>query len=65
MVAGQSVFHLVDPRTLWVRTRIDQSRFYGLTVGQKADIILRSRQDKPLSGKVARMEVLLATEAKL
>ena len=57
VVAGQSVFHLVDTKTLWVRTRIDQSRFYGLKVGQKADIILRSRQDKPLSGKVARMEV--------
>jgi RND family efflux transporter MFP subunit len=56
-VAGQSVFHIIDPQTLWVRTRIDQSRFYGITVGQSASIVLRSRQDAPLAGKVARLEV--------
>lgn len=57
VVAGQSVFHMVDSQTLWVRTRIDQSRFYGITVGQSAKIALRSRQDAPLTGKVARLEV--------
>ena len=57
VVAGQSVFHLVDPATLWVRTRIDQSRFYGVAIGQPASIVLRSRQDAPLVGKVARLEV--------
>lgn len=57
VVAGQSVFHLIDPATLWVRTRIDQSRFYGIAIGQPASIVLRSRQDTPLVGKVARMEV--------
>jgi HlyD family secretion protein len=57
IVAGQSVFHLVDPTTLWVRTRIDQSRFYGIAIGQTASIVLRSRQDAPLSGKVTRLEV--------
>lgn len=57
VVAGQSVFHLVDPATLWVRTRIDQSRFYGIAIGQLASIVLRSRQDAPLVGKVARLEV--------
>ncbi len=57
VVGGQSVFHLVDPTTLWVRTRIDQSRFYGIAVGQPAMIVLRSRQNAPLVGKVARLEV--------
>ncbi|MDR3563194.1 MAG: efflux RND transporter periplasmic adaptor subunit [Negativicutes bacterium] len=57
VVAGQSVFHLIDPQTLWVRTRIDQSRFYGITVGQTASIVLRSRQDAPILGKVVRLEV--------
>ncbi|SDE12622.1 efflux RND transporter periplasmic adaptor subunit [Sporomusa acidovorans] len=57
VVAGQSVFHLVDPATLWVRTRIDQSRFYGIAIGQPASIVLRSRQTAPLVGKVARLEV--------
>ena len=57
VVAGQSVFHLVDPSTMWVRTRIDQSRFYGISLGQTATIILRSSQDVPLKGKVLRLEV--------
>jgi len=34
VVAGQSVFHLIDPQTLWVQTRIDQTCFYGIAVGQ-------------------------------
>jgi len=57
VVAGQSVFHVIDPKTLWVRTRIDQSRFYGITVGQSAQIALRSRPDTPITGKVGRLEV--------
>ncbi|MBP1763278.1 MAG: family efflux transporter subunit [Firmicutes bacterium] len=57
VVAGQSVFHIIDPQTLWVRTRIDQSRFYGIAVGQPANIVLRSRPDAPISGQVTRLEV--------
>ncbi|MHC1745990.1 MAG: efflux RND transporter periplasmic adaptor subunit [Negativicutes bacterium] len=57
VVAGQSVFHMIDPQTLWVRTRIDQSRFYGIAVDQQATIVLRSRPDAPISGRVTRLEV--------
>jgi HlyD family secretion protein len=57
VVAGQSVFRLIDPATLWIRTRIDQARFQGISVGQPAVIVLRSRPDKLLPGKVARLEV--------
>ena len=57
VVAGQAVFRLVDPATVWIRTRIDQARFHGISVGQPAGIVLRSRPDKVLSGKVARLEV--------
>lgn len=57
VVAGQPVFHLIDPQTLWVRTRIDQSRFYGISVNQTATIILRSRPNEPIYGKVSRLEV--------
>lgn len=57
VVAGQSVFRLIDPATLWIRTRIDQGRFQGIAVGQPALIVLRSRPDKQLSGKVVRLEV--------
>ena len=57
VVAGQSVFRLIDPATLWIRTRIDQGRFQGISVGQPAMIVLRSRPDKQLAGKVVRLEV--------
>lgn len=57
VVAGQSVFHLVDPATIWVRTRIDQSRFYGISPGQPAAVVLRSGKNTPLSGTVLRLEV--------
>ena len=57
VVAGQSVFRMVDPATIWVRTRIDQGRFQGIAVGQDATITLRSRPDQVLQGKVARLEV--------
>lgn len=57
VVAGQAVFRLVDTSTLWVRTRIDQSRFYGIALGQEAEIVLRSRQDRLMQGRVARLEV--------
>ena len=57
VVSGQAVFHIIDAQTLWVRTRIDQSRFYGIAVGQSATIVLRSRQDAPIAGRVARLEV--------
>ena len=43
VVAGQSVFRLIDPATLWIRTRIDQGRFQGIAVGQPAMIVLRSQ----------------------
>ncbi len=57
VVAGQSVFRLVDPSTIWIRTRIDQARFHGITVGQSADIVLRSLPNQTFPGKVARLEV--------
>ncbi len=57
VVAGQSVFRLIDPATLWIRTRIDQGRFQGVAVGQPAVIVLRSRPDKQLAGKIVRLEV--------
>lgn len=56
VVAGQAVLRLVDPTSLWVRTRLDQSRAAGLQVGMPAEIILRSRPNEALAGKVTRVE---------
>lgn len=57
VVAGQSVLKLVDPASLWVKTRFDQGRSNGLTAGLAADIVLRSRPNAALPGKVARVEL--------
>lgn len=56
VVAGQAVLKLIDPASLWVKTRLDQSRSAGLQVGLPADITLRSKARKPFSGKVVRIE---------
>lgn len=56
VVAGQAVVHMMDPGSLWVHTRLDQSRSAGLAIGLVADIKLRSSAGRILSGKVVRME---------
>lgn len=58
VVAGQPVLRLMDPTSLWVRLRVDQGRSAGLAPGLKASIVLRSRLQAPLSGHVARVELL-------
>jgi HlyD family secretion protein len=55
LVAGQSLLQVVDPASLWVRARIDQGRASGLAAGQPALVVIRSRPDAPLSGRVERL----------
>lgn len=57
VIAGQSVLRLIDPASLWIRTRIDQGRAHGIALGQSADIVLRSRPNDPLPGKIVRIEI--------
>jgi HlyD family secretion protein len=56
VVAGQAVLKLVDPASLWVKTRLDQGRSAGLQVGLPAEITLRSKARKSFEGKVARVD---------
>jgi HlyD family secretion protein len=58
VVAGQAVLRLMNPASLWVRMRIDQGQAGGIAAGQAARIVLRSRQDEVIPGKVARLEIL-------
>jgi HlyD family secretion protein len=58
VVAGQPVLRLMDPSSLWVRMRVDQGRSTGLANGVKASIVLRSNPQTPMSGQVARIELL-------
>lgn len=58
VVAGQAVVRLANPATLWVKLRVDQARSSGLVVGLPAQIVLRSRPQPVLAGKVERVELL-------
>jgi HlyD family secretion protein len=58
VVAGQPVLRLMDPASLWVKLRVDQGRSAGMATGVKASIVLRSKPQTPLSGQVARLELL-------
>ena len=56
-VPGQAVFNLVDPQTIWVLGYIDERLAGQLQLGQKAEIVLRSRPGERLPGHVARIEI--------
>jgi len=58
VVAGQAVLRLVDPASLWLRVRFDQGRSEGLAAGLPARVVLRSRPQTALPGKVARVELV-------
>ncbi len=57
VVAGQAVFRLVDPSSVWMRARVDQARAGGLAAGDAADIVLRSAQGATLAGRVVRVDI--------
>ena len=56
VVAGQAVVQVIDPTSLWLRVRIDQGRSNGLAAGLPAEVILRSRPDEKLPGRVERVD---------
>lgn len=58
VVAGQPVLRLANPDSLWVKMRVDQARSSGLAVGLAARVVLRSRPDQVLPGRVVRVELL-------
>jgi RND family efflux transporter MFP subunit len=53
VVPGTPLFRLVDPATVWVAVRIDESVVGRVIVGQRAEIRLRTGETLP--GKVARI----------
>jgi HlyD family secretion protein len=54
--AGEPVFTLIDPTSVWVLAFIDESKAGEIAVGQPAEIVLRSRPTQRISGRVARSE---------
>jgi HlyD family secretion protein len=56
LAAGEPVFTLIDPKTVWVLAFIDESKSGEIAVGKRADIVLRSRPHERFHGQVARIE---------
>ena len=58
VLAGQTLFELIDPEQLWIDVRFDQAGSKHLAQQQPAQIILRSQELQPHTGHVARLEWL-------
>jgi HlyD family secretion protein len=56
LAAGEPVFTLIDPKSVWALAFIDESKAGEIEVGEPADIVLRSLPAKKFSAKVARIE---------
>jgi HlyD family secretion protein len=54
--AGEPVFTLIDPKSVWVLAYIDESRAGEIQVGDPAEVVLRSLPKQRFQGKVARIE---------
>ena len=52
----QPILTLVKPSEVWVRANVDERISGDVKVGQSADIVLRSRPNAPIAGRVARIE---------
>ena len=56
LAAGEPVFTLIDPKSVWVLAYIDESKAGEIRVGEPAEIVLRSRLGQRYRGQVARIE---------
>jgi HlyD family secretion protein len=56
VVAGQTIIQVIDPASLWIKTRIEQKQAGLVRVGQPAEIVLRSQPNTVLPGSVKRVE---------
>lgn len=53
--AGDPIFTLIDPATIWILSYIDEERAGALALGQSAQIRLRSLPHRTFRGTVARI----------
>ena len=54
--AGEPVFTLIDPKSVWVLAYIDESKAGEIKVGESAEIVLRSRPTQRFRAQVARIQ---------
>ena len=56
LAAGEPVFTLIDPKTVWALAYIDESKAGDIKLGDRAEIVLRSLPGQKFAGQVARIE---------
>ncbi len=54
--AGEAVFTLVEPGSIWVRAFVDEASAGGLAVGQKAFVRLRSEANTTVEAEIVRID---------
>lgn len=57
LAAGEALFTLVAPETVWVLAYVDESRAGDIAVGQPAELRLRSLPQQMFRGRVARIGI--------
>jgi len=55
VLPSQTILEIVDPKSVWVKTYIDEKISGSIKVGQKATIKLRSQYEKRFNGSVKRI----------
>ena len=55
VLPSQTILQIVDPKSVWIKTYIDEKISGSVKVGQKATIKLRSQHEKRFSGTVKRI----------
>ncbi|TWI17466.1 HlyD family secretion protein, partial [Mesorhizobium tianshanense] len=54
--AGEPVFTLIDPKTVWALAYVDESKAGKIAVGESAEIVLRSQPGRRFAGHVVRIQ---------
>lgn len=57
LAAGEPLFTLAAPKTVWTLAYVDEGRAGAIRVGQSADIRLRSLPNRVFHGTVARIDI--------
>jgi HlyD family secretion protein len=57
LIAGETLFTIVDPDTIWVLAYVDEARAGEIEVGQAAEIKLRSLPQQSFTGRVVRIGI--------
>jgi HlyD family secretion protein len=54
--AGEPVFSIIDPKSVWVLAYVDETKAGEIAPGQPVEIVLRSQPNRRLAGRVARIQ---------